>query len=171
MTEPPQNPAPPAADALVDEKWAQYPRTILEFPVPGAPRIDLRRPLGEREHALLRELRLDRPFAVLTAENPWGENAEDEPSDAAEAAAERRNAERRDDLERELREHGVTFARCDGVAPDGDYREHGVAAILERDAAVELARRYRQLAIFWFDGRQFWLVAALADKPAERLPA
>ncbi|NUQ19775.1 MAG: DUF3293 domain-containing protein [Gemmatimonadaceae bacterium] len=171
MTEPTTDPGGTGAESLVDEKWSQYPRTILEFLAPGAPRIDLRKPLGPREHALLRDLRLDRAFAVLTAENPWGENAEDEPTGAAEDVAERRNATRRERLERELREAHVAFVRCDGVAPEGDYREHGVAALVERETAVAMARRYRQLAIFWFDGEQFWLIGAVADKPPERLPA
>lgn len=155
---------------LIDEKWARYPQTVLEFPLPGAPRLDLRRELGDPERALLRERSLTSPFAVLTAENPWGANAEDEPTEASEEAAERRNAERRARLERELRDAGITFVRCDGVAPDGDYREHAVAMTADRATAVEIARRYRQLAIFWFDGRAFWLVGALADKPPQRLP-
>ena len=160
----------PTDDELVDEKWASYPRTVLEFPVSGAPRIDLRRPLGDRERTILRDQGLSSAFAVLTAENPWGANAEDEPTEAGEEAAERRNAERRARLERELREAGIRFVRCDGVAPDGDYREHAVAVMASQRSAVEIARRYRQLAVFWFDGRDFWLVGALADKPSERLP-
>lgn len=158
-------------ERLVDEKWAQYPCTVLEFLVPRAPRIDLRRPLGRAERAILEELDLARPFAVFTAENPWGEHVEDAPTDDAEEAAARRNAERRTRLEDELRDAGVRFIRCDGVAPDGDYREHAVAALLPRDDAVAIAKRYRQLAIFWFDGARFWLVGALAQRVDEPLPA
>lgn len=154
----------------IDEKWEQYPNTILEFLVPGNPRIDLRRPIGGAERARLRALGLNRPFAVMTAENPWGENAEDKPTDAAEEAAEQRNADRRRRLEQELRDAGVLFVWCDGVAPDGDYREHGVAALLSRERAVRMAIDYKQLAIFWFDGRDFVLVGAVARKPDRRLP-
>ena len=154
----------------IDEKWDEYPNTVLEFLVPGNPRVDLRCPVGSAERATLRALGLDRPFAVMTAENPWGENAEDKPTEAAEEAAEHRNAERRRRLEQELRGAGVHFVSCDGVAPDGDYREHGVAALLPRDGAVALATEYKQLAIFWFDGRDFVLVGAIARKPDRRLP-
>lgn len=157
--------AKPAGD-----KWAQYPCTVLEFAPPDRLRIDLRRPLGAPERATLAALGLDRPFAVLTAENPCGENAEDKPSAAQEEATERRNAARQADLEAELRRSGVEFQRCDGVAPDGDYRERGVAVVLPREQAVMLARRLGQLAIFWFDGRAFSLVGAVARKPAEKLP-
>ena len=153
-----------------DEKWAQYPCTILEFAPPDRLRIDLRRPLGTAERATLAALGLDRPFAVLTAENPLGENAEDKPTAAEEAATERRNAGRRLELEAELRKGGVEFQPCDGVAPDGEYRERGVAVVLPREQAVMLARRFGQLAIFWFDGRNFSLVGAVARNAAEKLP-
>ena len=33
-----------------------------------------------------------------------------------------------------------------------------------------LARRFGQLAIFWFDGRNFSLVGAVARNPSEKLP-
>ena len=34
----------------------------------------------------------------------------------------------------------------------------------------QVARRFGQLAIFWFDGRGFSLVAAVARKTSEKLP-
>jgi hypothetical protein len=154
----------------IDEKWARYPSTILEFAPPDLLRIDLRRPLGAAERATLATLGLDRPFAVLTAENPFGENAEDKPTPEQEAATEQKNAVRRAELEAELRKSRVKFQPCDGVAADGDYREHGVAVVLPRDQAVMLARRFGQLAIFWFDGRAFMLVGAVARKGPEKLP-
>lgn len=155
---------------LTEEKWAQYPCTILEFAAPASLRIDLRRPLGVTERAVLATLGLDRPFAVLTAENPMGENAEDDPTSAQQAASDRRNDKRRAELETELRKAGVEFQPCDGVAADGEYREQGVAVVLPREQAVMLARRFGQLAIFWFDGRNFSLVGAVARNASEKLP-
>jgi hypothetical protein len=157
-------------DRINEDKWAQYPCTILEFAPPERLRIDLRKPLGAAERATLAALGLDRPFAVLTAENPMGENAEDKPTAAQEAATERRNMTRREELEAELRRAGVEYQPCDGVAPDGEYREQGVAVVLPREQAVMLARRFGQLAIFWFDGRNFSLVGAVARTPSEKLP-
>lgn len=157
-------------DRINEDKWAQYPCTILEFAPPDRLRIDLRKPLGASERATLAALGLDRPFAVLTAENPMGENAEDKPTEAQEAATERRNMTRREELEAELRRAGVEYQPCDGVAPDGEYREQGVAVVLPREQAVMLARRFGQLAIFWFDGRNFSLVGAVARNPSEKLP-
>jgi hypothetical protein len=155
---------------MADEKWDAYPKTVLELQVPGAPRIDLRKPIGDDDRALLRRIGLAGEFAVLTAENPCGENAEDEPTDTDEAAKTRENASRRSRLERELEAARSRFVRVDGVAPDGEYREHGVAVEMPRPDAVALAKRLRQLAIFWFDGRDFWLVGAVEERPPERLP-
>lgn len=160
----------PDDEKLTDEKWAQYPCTILEFAPPERLRIDLRRPLGAPERAILGSLGLDRPFAVLTAENPMGENAAGKPSAAQKAASDNRNDGRRADLEAQLRKSGVEFQPCDGVAAEGDYREQGVAVVLPREQAVMLARRFGQLAIFWFDGRNFSLVGAVARNPSEKLP-
>jgi hypothetical protein len=70
----------PDDQSLLEAKWASYPCTILEFAPPERVRIDLRLPLGRPERAALASLGLDRPFAVLTAENPFGENPEDEPT-------------------------------------------------------------------------------------------
>lgn len=154
----------------MDEKWKRYPETVLDFQPAGGGTIDLRRPLDERVRAALREIGLTEPFAVVTAENPCGENAEDEPTAADEAEQRRANAARSDRLERELAAAGHHFVRVDGVAPDGDYREHAVAVVMPRAQAVALARRYRQVAIFWYDGRDFWLVGAMTDHEAERLP-
>ena len=153
-----------------EEKWDAYPATVLEFQAPGSPRIDLRQPIIDEHRALLRRVGLGGAFAVLTAENPCGENAEDEPTHADEAARKRDNARRRSRLERELEAAGCRFVRVDGVAPDGEYREHGVAAEMPRQDAVALAKRLRQLALFWFDGSDFWLVGAVLDRPPERLP-
>ncbi len=160
----------PDDETITGEKWAQYPCTVLEFAAPERLRIDLRRPLGAPERAILGSLGLDRPFAVLTAENPMGENAVDKPTTAQQAASDGRNDARRAELEAQLRKSGVEFQPCDGVAADGDYREQGVAVVLPREQAVMLARRFGQLAIFWFDGRNFSLVGAVARNPSEKLP-
>ena len=156
--------------SVADEKWNAYPETVLEFQVPGTPRIDLRKQVGEGDREVLRRSGLSGEFAVLTAENPCGENAEDEPTYADEAAQKRENARRRSRVEAELKAAGLRYVRVDGVAPDGEYREHGVAVEMPREDAVALGKRLRQLAIFWFDGQDFWLDGAVLDRPSERLP-
>jgi hypothetical protein len=153
-----------------DEKWGSYGETVLEFPGPPALRIDLRRPLDDVAREAVRRLGLHGTFAVLTAENPAGQNPEDAPSKDAAEQREARNERRTSRLEQALAEAGVSFVAVDGSAPDGSYRERCVAAPMPRREAVELARRLDQLALFWFDGRDFWLLPAEADAEPERLP-
>jgi hypothetical protein len=160
-----------AEAARDEEKWDAYTNTILEFYGPDPLRVDLRRPVAQETIAALRERGLDRPFAVLTAENPCGENVEDEPSGREAATLEERNERRTTALETDLWRSGVRFALVDGVAPDGSYRERCVAVLLPQEEAVRLAGRFGQLALFWYDGWAFWLLPALAEKTVQRLPA
>lgn len=156
-----------------DEKWDAYHGTVLEFADDehGRLRIDLRRPdvraLAER----LAALGVGPPAAILTAENPRGANAEDAPTPRQEARQEVRNDDRHETLLEELREAGLPFARVDGVAPDGEYRERCVALPLGRAEGRVLARRLGQLAFFWFDGTRVWLEPGVADHEPEVLPA
>ncbi|HKG96009.1 MAG TPA: DUF3293 domain-containing protein [Gemmatimonadaceae bacterium] len=152
------------------EKWKQYPNTVLEFSTAPALRIDLRKPVESEAVEGLRAIGLTGPFAVLTAENPCGENVEDAPTDRQADAREERNERRTGRLEAELLRRGTTFARVDGVSPDGSYREHCLAILLPEDQAVELAKQLDQLALFWFDGEAFWLLPAEADQAPTRLP-
>ena len=153
-----------------DGKWSAYACTILEFHGPPRLRIDLREQLSDDHRRQLRQLGLDGAFAVLTAENPRGTNPEDAPTGTAAERREERNEERVTALDRGLERAGVPFAPVDGVAPDGDYRERCVAAMLSRDEAVGLAKRLEQLALFWYDGRTFWLPPAKVDERPEPLP-
>lgn len=160
------------ADGATDEKWRAYPHTILEFfdESGRTHRFDLRRRPEEADRRRLARLGLDGPFAVFTAQNPEGENAEDAASGSEAEARDRANDRRQSRLEGALRRAGIPYRRVDGVAPDGEYREECVAAIITRDAAVELAAELRQLALFWFDGHDFWLLPADADEQPVRLP-
>ncbi|HVE77640.1 MAG TPA: DUF3293 domain-containing protein [Gemmatimonadaceae bacterium] len=162
--------------ADTDRKWESYTETILEFfadpdgDAAPAVRIDLRADPPAWVPPALAAIGLDEPFGVFTAENPCGENVEDAPSGGEAARRASINAARRDGLEAALGEIGVRWTRVDGVAPDGSYREHCVAAVVRLDAAAELARALDQLALFWFDGRRFWLLPAEAEEPPRPLP-
>jgi hypothetical protein len=41
---------------------------------------------------------------------------------------------------------------------------------MPRQTALDLAREMRQVAIFWFDGKLFWILGALADSDPLMLP-
>lgn len=154
---------------LNDERWSAYPETLLEFPEPDGARIDLRRPLADADRRELTRRGLDRPFAVITAENPCSLNAEDASEKHAEIRDER-NRKRMADFVEILERDDIRFQPVDGVSPDGQYREHSLAVLIDRDHAVQWARRLDQLAIFWFDRKDFWLVAAERSRPPEKLP-
>jgi hypothetical protein len=153
-----------------NEKYAEYTQTVLELPGIEGGRIDLRLAIGDDERALLRSVGLDRPFAVMTGENPRGENDDDASTDGEAEAREARNARRLATLVTALGAAHTPFVRIDGTAPDGGYRERCVAVLLPRDEALALATRFEQLALFWYDGSAFWLLPAEAGAPPLRLP-
>ena len=153
-----------------DAKWEAYSETMLEFDAAPPVRVDLQRPLTHDTRQALAALGLGTGFAVLTAENPGGENVEDAPTAREAERREGRNERRTSRLETELARAGVPFVRVDGVAPDGDYREHCVAAVMAQRGAIDLAHRLAQLALFWYDGQDFWLLPAQADGDPTRLP-
>ena len=156
--------------ATEDEKWDAYAETILEFAGPPLVTVDLRLPLTAPTRRALHEIVGSERFAVFTAENPAGENAEDAPSGREESRKERSNERRRDELGAELRSLGVPCKAVEGVAPSGDYRERCVAVVMPRDDAVAFARRFDQLALFWFDGGRFWVLPAIARREPRPLP-
>ncbi|HEU4632316.1 MAG TPA: DUF3293 domain-containing protein [Gemmatimonadaceae bacterium] len=149
-----------------DPNWSRYPETILEFyrrPADGEPavRVDLRRPVPPGARERLAELGLDGPFGVVTAAAPLGEPQADAFDRAREA-----------DLELTARAEAHAFTlRVDGVSPDGAHRERSLAVKLPRARVVGLARDFGQSAVFWYDGRDFWLVGALVEADPQRLPS
>jgi hypothetical protein len=152
------------------EKLDDYRETILEFQGPPPFRVDLRRPVSATERAALARVGLVEPFAVLTAENPCGEHADDAPTAAVADARESRNQRRTARLLDHLEQVGAPAVRVDGVAPGGDHRERCVATPADRAAGVALAKRFEQIALFWFDGRRFWLLPAESDGEPQALP-
>jgi hypothetical protein len=135
---------------LGDPSWSRYPDTVLEIYRDGVIAVDLRRSLTDSERGRLASLGLGEAFAVVTAANPRGRTLSD--SD---------NHERAERLDTEVAQRGLLFLRADGVSPDRSHRETGVAVAAPLDVAVALAARYEQSALFWFDGRRFWIVPVL----------
>jgi len=153
MSKPPLTPSD-------DSAWSHYAETILEVERDGGPvRVDLRRSLDEGGRRALATLGPTAAFGIVTAANPAG-------APVAQAS----NEQRHDALQRYLGEQGFTHRAVTGSSPDGAHRERGFAVWLEREDVVAIARRFEQSAIFWFDGGTFWLVGALVDAKARRLP-
>ena len=159
-----------ASDPESREKWRAYPNTVLTFAAPAPLRIDLRQPLDDDQRRALAAAGWSNAFAVLTAENPRGDNTDDEPTGSQAARNERANRERRHTLHETLAARHVRARDVEGSAPDGSYTERCVAIDVPLQGAVELARDFDQLAIFWFDGSRFWLVPAKATERPVPLP-
>ncbi|HEY5676163.1 MAG TPA: DUF3293 domain-containing protein [Myxococcales bacterium] len=151
-----------------EESFEAYPATRLSFD--GGPRIDLRFRPDDDERRALRELELGPSFAVLTAESPRGEEPEDLSPEEAERRA-RENIRRTLRFEERLAKDGVPFRRVDATAPDGGHRARCVAVALSREEASRLAREQEQVALFWWDGRRFWVWPAEVESDPRPLPA
>ncbi len=142
-----------------DPDWSKYPETILRFSGEPTVAIDLRTVLNEQTFAELRRIGLDGAFAVMTAFDPRGENLSAE-----------ENRRRSDELDERLRRLGMHFVRVDACSPDGAHCECSVAVKIPKEQAVRLAIEFEQVAIFWFDGRQFWIVGAMMPADPMMLP-
>ncbi len=142
-----------------DPDWPKYPETVLEFATAPQVEVDLRKIPSDGEIAALQSAGFDQPFAVITAFDPRGENL---------AAAE--NEKRQQDLERQLRSSGYKFAVVDACSPDRSHCECSVAVVMPQENALDLARELEQVAFFWFDGKRFWILGALAETDPLMLP-
>lgn len=153
---------PNAMSKPIDAKtgvWAEYPETVLKFAIDPEVSVDLRAPLQLPIRKALRSIGLNGEFAVLTAYNPRGENAD-----------EKENRNRKKQLESELRSMGQKFVSVDACSPDESHCECSVAIATTRERAIAIAQRFEQIAIFWFDGDHFWIVGVLSPAAPMRLP-
>lgn len=91
-------------------------------------------------------------FWIVTAHNPGGTVQPPEANRAADEA-----------LRRALQSQGLPHWRVTGRSPDGTHREPGWALAGE-DAAHELARRHRQLALYHVQGDRLFLLATGARR-------
>jgi hypothetical protein len=142
-----------------DPDWPRYPETVLTFATRPPVEIDLREILSEPGLAQLRAAGLEQPFAIVTAFDPEGRNL---------SAAE--NEQRKQELDRRLTSMGYQFVNVDCCSPDRSHCECSVAVTMPRQAALDLACEMRQVAIFWFDGKLFWILGALVEADPLMLP-
>jgi hypothetical protein len=143
-----------------DALWTVYENTILRFVGKTGFAVDLARPLSNSDIAALAALGIGTPFAVITAYNPGGR-----------VLPATRNHWRHLRLRVALAIRHTLLVTVSGESADGSHREQGFAAAMSRADAAAIARRFGQLAIYWFDGESFWLDAVLAARAPERLSA
>jgi uncharacterized protein DUF3293 len=142
-----------------DPDWPRYPETILGFSTNPAVEIDLREIPSVQAIAGLAAGGFGQPFAVLTAFDPRGRDL---------SAAE--NEARRRDLDARLEGSGYRFVSVEACSPDRAHCECSVAVVMPQQKAIALARELEQVAIFWFDGRRFWILGALVEADPLMLP-
>lgn len=121
--------------------------------------VDLREEVPPATRTALIAMGLGDPFGIITAFNPRGMDL---------SAGE--NSRRMGELEQELASAGDDFIRVDACSPDRSHCECSVAVKGPRERAVEVAKRWDQLAIFWWDGASFWLYGAIVDIKPLMLP-
>ena len=142
-----------------DPDWPRYPETILRFSFEPALEIDLREVPSQDALSQLQAAGFGAPFAVLTAFDPRGQDL-----------PRTQNEQRKRDLNRLLAQLGYQFVDVDACSPDGSHCECSVAVVMEQAAAIDLARELEQVAIFWFDGKQFWIMGAIVKADPLMLP-
>ena len=142
-----------------DPDWPRYPETILSFSTEPRIEIDLREIPSHSVISRLGGAGFSAPFAVITAFDPRGKDL---------SAAE--NERRRRHLDQRLTAEGYNFVHVDACSPDRTHCECSVAVVMPQEKAIELARELEQVAIFWFDGRRFWIIGVLVDADPLMLP-
>lgn len=142
-----------------DRDWGAFPNTVLYFHDEHDTAVDLRDPVTPFTIARLHRVGLKGPFGVVTAYNPYGL-----PRPAA------LNAARESRLHAALALRGWRWVPVDGCSPNRVHCEPSAAVLAPLDELRALAVEHEQLAIFWFDGSQFWIVPARSSGPETPLP-
>lgn len=142
-----------------DMLWTAYEHAVLRLGRAGQITIDLTRPLAASTVAALSALGIGNQFAIVTAWNPGGR-----------IVSPVRNRWRGACLCLVLVLHGAPFVAAVGESPDGSHHEQGFAVGTGRQHATTLARRFGQLAIYWFDGESIWLDSVQSARAPVRLP-
>lgn len=143
----------------IDPDWARYAETVLSFGGEHACEIDLRENLPVKARDAFRARGFNDTFAILTAHDPCGRDLTPE-----------ENKVLQNRLESELKSSNVNFVRVDACSVDRRHCECSLAIDVTQKSALEIAARYEQMAIFWFDGNAMWLLGAVVESDPIRLP-
>lgn len=94
----------------------------------------------------------DKPenFWVITAYNPDGNDTDEITNQLAD-----------EQLYAELNTLGVEPFRVTGLSPDRTHAEPGWGASLDETTAIEIGRKFHQVAVFHFQAGEIWLVDCL----------
>jgi hypothetical protein len=130
-----------------ESPWDRFAETVLVFAGDEPVVAHVHAGLGPSKRTRLKSLGLGDCFAIITPCNPLGVTLEDQP-----------NAKRLTAFRAELDQLGIRTVEADGWSPDRTHVERGNACALSLTAAMALARRWQQLALFWFDGAELAVI-------------
>jgi hypothetical protein len=137
--------------------WDRFAETVLVFGGDEPVEVGVHAGLEPAAIGRLMSLGLGDRFAVITPCNPLGVTLEG-----------RSNAERLTAFRAELDQLGIRSVEADGWSPNRTHVERGNACALDLPAALMLARKWQQLALFWFDGQRILLVPVPLVNTSER---
>lgn len=139
--------------------WGPFPDTILRFCSVPPLIVDLRSEVSDSSRVGFRKLGFERTFGVVSAHDPMGLRQQAAVNTGLGAS-----------LQADVAELSAAQSPVDACSPDGSHREASIAIALDLQPLIDLAKRYDQLAIFWFDGDAFWIVPARSTDWKLRLP-
>jgi hypothetical protein len=142
-----------------DALWTAYANTVLRIGPRRQIKIDLRLPVSDESRRVLTVLLPEKTFAIVTPFDPGGTRGYFW-----------MNWWRYARMRARLASSALHFTRADGESRDGTHRERGFAIAMGRGDAATLARSFRQLALYWFDGEAFWIDDVRTTRPPQRLP-
>jgi hypothetical protein len=137
--------------------WVAFQRTTLVIAIEPPLEVGVAGPLEVATRTARFRLHPSGTFAVITPCNPNGAHVS--PAN---------NARRLAEFRAELKAREVRSVKADGWSPDRIHVERGNACALSLPAAIALARRWQQLALFWFDGQRILLVPVPLANTSER---
>jgi hypothetical protein len=143
----------------IDPDWGRYAETLLSFGAGRKFEVDLREPLSDAIRTEFKGLGFRDTFGILTAHDPYGRDLTPEENKQLQAR-----------LESELKAGGIHFVRVDACSLDRQHCECSVAINVNQATAVSIAKKYEQMAIFWYDGEAMWLIGAMVESDPIRLP-
>ncbi len=139
-----------------DPSWRSYKLAVIDFGnglVPVAERVSI---TGEAFQILEQHKLLPR-FGVITACNPLGQAVDASTNDALSSQ-----------LRERLQQLCVRVVPCSAGAADGSHREASFAVAMPLGRLTDLAVKFRQSAIFWFEEDRFWLMpVAVQAQPSD----
>ena len=141
-----------------DPGWSSYAETILVVYGRSPIEVPLSSPIDGRARAAFLAAGLPGCFGLVTSDNPFGR-----------PSTETHNAARRLKFADALAALISNPVRVDGLSPDRQHREIGVALPWPMAQVIEVARRWEQSAIYWFDGQSMWVIGALTVAPPWKL--